>query len=53
VQSLLKQGHYLVLLILQQPEELEYWRDRLHRTQAERLLDYPYAGFIDSVREAV
>jgi hypothetical protein len=53
VQSRLGQGQYLLLLIVAQGQEREHWSEQLVKTGPERLLDYPYMGLAEGLREAV
>jgi hypothetical protein len=53
LQSRLSEGQYLLLLILNQDIELAEWRDRLSRTQVLQMMDYPYVGFIEGMRESL
>jgi hypothetical protein len=53
VQSLLDQGHYLLLLIVNREQEREHWLAELAKTSPERLLDYPYMSLIEGLREAI
>jgi hypothetical protein len=51
-QDLLRQGYYLMILIVGE-EETGRWRDVLTDTGAEPLWDFPYAGVTDSLHEAL
>jgi hypothetical protein len=53
VQSMLEQGHYLLLLIVNRQQEREHWLDELAKTSPERLLDYPYVSLAEGLREAI
>jgi hypothetical protein len=53
VQARLSEGQYLLLLIVKQGQELAHWHEQLAETAPERLLDYPYMGLVEGLREAV
>jgi len=53
VQALLEQGHYLLLLIVDQGQEREHWLAELAKTGPERLLDYPYVGLVEGIKESI
>jgi hypothetical protein len=52
LQRLLKEGHYLFMLIVDD-DELERWRKRLEHYQPELVIDYPYVGFSNAVKQSL
>lgn len=52
IQTLLRQGHPLLMLILDR-SELEHWQQQLQWSAPERLMSFPYPGLSDAVRGLV